>query len=193
MFETLNPPYKVIVADPPWRYSVFSPKGEGRSATRHYATMRLADIKAMPVEGLAATDCHLFLWSTGPNLAQSFEVIEAWGFQYSSLAFTWAKLNPKAPVDGGWHYASFHVGMGHTTRKNAEFCLLGRRGSPKRLSKAVRELIISPRREHSRKPDESYARIEAYAAGPYVDLFARERRPGWDSWGDQTDRFEVAA
>jgi len=193
MFDGLNPPYNVILADPPWRYQVFSPKGEGKSASRHYETMRLPDVKALPVVELAARDCHLFLWSTTPNLPQALEVIEAWVFRYSSMGFTWAKLNPRAPADGNWSPASFHVGMGHTTRKNVEFCLLGRRGSPKRKSKAVRELIVAPRREHSRKPDETYDRIEAYAGGPYLDLFSRQRRPGWDSWGDEVDKFPEAA
>jgi N6-adenosine-specific RNA methylase IME4 len=82
------------------------------------------------------------------------------------------------------------MGNGFTTRKNAELCLLGRRGKPRRNSKGVRELIVSPRRKHSQKPDEQYARIEHFCSGPYLELFARQRRPGWTAWGDELDKFE---
>jgi hypothetical protein len=117
--------------------------------------------------------------------------MDAWGFRYSSVAFTWVKTNPKAPVLFLDH-RSFHIGLGHTTRKNAEFCLLGRRGSPKRLSKAVRELIIAPRREHSRKPEEAYARIEQFCAGPRLELFGRQTRLGWEVWGNEATKFDAA-
>jgi N6-adenosine-specific RNA methylase IME4 len=93
----------------------------------------------------------------------------------------WVKTNKKKP--------GFFMGAGYTTRKNVEISWLGRRGNPRRLSKSVRELIIAPRREHSRKPDEVYGRIEQFCAGPYVELFARQQRPGWLVWGDQVDRF----
>ena len=83
----------------------------------------------------------------------------------------------------------FYVGLGLTTRKSSELVLLGRRGNCRRISKSVRELILAPVREHSRKPDEFYRRVECYCDGPFVDLFARERRPGWDAWGDQVDMF----
>lgn len=185
--------YAVIEADPPWTYSVFSEKGNRKGAVRHYATMSLPDILALPVADLAAPDAHLFLWTTGPNLQQAFAVMEAWGFRYSSIAFTWVKLNPRDADSLFLTDSSFHVGLGHTTRKNCEFCLLGRRGSPKRLSKSVRELIVSARRQHSRKPDEAYRRIVEYAAGPRLALFAREARPGFDVWGAETTKFDRVA
>jgi N6-adenosine-specific RNA methylase IME4 len=154
--------------------------------------MKLPEIKALPVGDLAAKDCHLFMWTTGPNLEQAFEVMKAWGFHYSSVAFTWVKLwNSRADTlfmtDN-----DFVIGLGHTTRKNTEYCLLGRKGSPKRRSKSVRELLIAARREHSRKPDEAVRRIEEYADGPYLELFARTSRPNWTAWGNQTDRFPEA-
>jgi N6-adenosine-specific RNA methylase IME4 len=89
--------------------------------------------------------------------------------------------------------SDLHVGLGLTTRKNAEFCLLGRRGNARRNAKDVREIIMSPVREHSRKPDEARLRIERYCDGPYIELFARSQREGWDSWGNETDKFEAAA
>ena len=184
-------PFSVVYADPPWSYKAFSTKGEGRSATRYYSTMTVKDIAALPVREACARDCHLFLWTTGPNLRQAFDVMEGWGFNYSSIAFTWIKLTRSAPTLFLDQH-SFHVGMGYTTRKNTEVCLLGRRGSPKRKSRAVRELLIAPVREHSRKPDETIERIEAYADGPYLELFARTQRPGWTAWGNETEKFSPA-
>jgi N6-adenosine-specific RNA methylase IME4 len=185
--------FPVIVAAPPWTYSVRTPKGNKRGAIQHYPTMKLDDICALPVADVAAKDCHLFLWTTGPNLPQALRVMEAWGFRYSLVAFDWVKLNPSQRDALLFDNGSFHVGMGHTTRKNVEYCLLGRRGAPARKSKAIRALIIAARREHSRKPDEAKRRIELYADGPYLELFAREQWPGWHSWGNEISKFEAAA
>lgn len=183
--------YAVIEADPPWNYKVFSKKGEARSAEAHYSTMSLDDICSLPVAQLAAKDCHLFLWGTRACLPHALRVMNAWGFEFSSMAFVWIKLNRRAPLLF-LDKRSFLMGMGHTTRANAEYVLLGRRGPPKRLRKDVRELVIAPVREHSRKPDEVYDRIEQYAAGPYLRLFARKQRAGWTSWGNETSKFEAA-
>jgi N6-adenosine-specific RNA methylase IME4 len=193
MIEPLpHGPFSVILADPPWTYSVFSAKGEARSAKRHYQTMSLADICAMPIAASAADDAHLFLWATTPNLPQALKVMESWGFAYSSTAFVWVKTNKR---QGGLFFdqRSWFVGMGHTTRQNAELVLLGRRGKPKRLSRAIRQIVVAPRREHSRKPDEVHERIESYASGPYLELFARQSRPGWTVWGNQSDKFDAVA
>lgn len=182
----------VVLADPAWTFQTYSAKGEGRSPQAHYSTMALDDIKALPVADLCRADCWLFLWVTGPHLAQGLEVITAWGFRYSGLGFVWVKTNPRAPTlfqDAG----SWFMGLGHTTRKNAEICLLARRGAPKRKSKSVRELIISPRRRHSEKPPETQERIEQFADGPYVDLFSRRSRAGWTSWGNEAGKFDRVA
>jgi len=194
--------YAAILADPPWHFRArtalqMSNWTSRRDAEKHYPVMGVDDIKALPVQDMAAKDAHLFLWTTGPCLRQAFDVIEAWGFRYSAIAFTWVKLKRSfdarqlrvVPVAE----ADLHVGLGLTTRKNAEFCLLGRRGSCRRKSKSVREIILAPVREHSRKPDEVYDRIEEYCDGPYLELFARQSWPNWDAWGDETDKFEPAA
>lgn len=185
--------WRCILADPPWSFKVRGPKGEGRSARKHYPTMPLEEIKALPVAALAARDAHLFLWVTGPNLRQGFEVLEAWGFDYSALGFVWVKQNKSVRTDQLRAHASidseFFFGMGHTTRQNAELVLLGRRGKPKRNARNVRQLIVAPLREHSRKPDEAHARIEAYCDGPRLELFGREARPGWRVWGNEADKF----
>lgn len=172
--------YGAIYADPPWRFATRSPKGDGRSASAHYPVMSLAEIMALPVADLAAEDCALFLWVTDPLLPQGLDVMRAWGFEYKTVAFYWTKTNR----DG-----SPFVGMGYWTRANPEPCLLGVRGRPARLSPSVRRLIISPRREHSRKPDEVRDRIMRLVGGPYLELFARSTAPGWDAWGREVGKF----
>ena len=162
------------------------PLAEGRRpfgvpALHHHADRR---DQGVSVADRVAADCWLFLWTTTPLLPVAMEVIAAWGFSYSGTAFVWAELNPSG--------IGFHTGMGFTTRKNVELCLLGKRGSPRILAHDVRELIVTPRREHSRKPDEQYARIERFCAGPYLELWARQRRPEWTSVGDEVDHFEAA-
>lgn len=174
-----------IYADPAWQF-----KGGTKGRPQHYPRMTLAQIKALPVASVAAPDCWLFIWTTGPHLEQAFGVIRAWGFKYSGMGFTWVKLNLLAS-SLFFTVRDFFTGGGYTTRKNAEFCLLARRGRPKRLSKKVRELIITCRREHSRKPDEAYERIEEFCAGPYLELNARTQRRGWVAWGNETDKFSA--
>lgn len=174
--------YAAILVDPPWRFETYSDKGKGRSADKHYAVMGWQDLVDLPVSDLAAKDCALFLWTTDPMLPKALDLIEAWGFTYKTVAFTWAKTNRKSE---GWF-----TGTGYWTRANPEMCLLGTRGKPKRLHKDVRQLITSPRREHSRKPDEVYEHIERLVAGPYIELFARQRRHNWQSWGLEVAKFD---
>jgi N6-adenosine-specific RNA methylase IME4 len=153
-----------LLADPPWSWKARSPKGDGRSACQHYSVMSLDDLKAYPVSGMAAADPWLFLWVVSSMLPAGLEVMSAWNFTFSSTAFVWIKQNKAS--DG------FVTGMGMTTRKGAEICLLGKRGSPRIRAHDVRELIVAPRREHSRKPDEQYGLIERLVDGPYAELFA---------------------
>jgi N6-adenosine-specific RNA methylase IME4 len=142
--------YKVIYADPPWTFATYSRKGKGRSAEAHYDCMSMADIEALPVAQWAAEDCVLFLWTTDPLLEKVFGIIRAWGFTYKTVGFYWAKLNKAAPSG---HNLDFFTGLGFWTRANPELCLLATRGKPRRRRADVRKLIVSPRREHSRKPD----------------------------------------
>jgi len=191
----------VLYVDPPWHFKartalkVANP-GSRRDVERHYETMSLKDILDLPAGQLAAKNCHLFMWVTGPMLDRGFEVMRAWGFRYSSDVFVWVKLkkshDPKQlrvlPTAAG----DLFTGLGLTSRKNAEYVLLGRRGSPKRIAKNVRQIILAPVREHSRKPEEARERIEEYV-GPgltMVELFSRSERPGWTSWGLETGKFE---
>jgi N6-adenosine-specific RNA methylase IME4 len=177
--------FPVIYADPPWEFKVYSDKGKQRSAERHYDTLTLDAIKALPVAPLAADDCVLLLWGTWPWLPQVLEVIGAWGFFYKTDAFVWVKQN--ASGNG------LHTGMGYWTRSNSEYCLLATRGSPQRLVTDVHQVVLAPVGEHSAKPEEVRRRIERLLAGPYLELFAREEREGWTTWGNEIPRAAEAA
>jgi N6-adenosine-specific RNA methylase IME4 len=175
--------YGAILADPPWHWQARSLKGEGRSPG--YKRMDLAAIKSMPIAEMAADDSVLFLWAIDTMLPPAFEVIEAWGFTYKTVAFTWIKTNSASP--------GFFTGLGYWTRCNPEQCLLATRGRPQRLHKDVQQLIVAPRREHSRKPGEVRARIQRLVPGPYLELFARESTPDWDTHGDEKTLFDPEA
>ena len=173
--------FGAILADPPWPYATYSAKGKGRSAESWYSTMSIDDIKAMPVGQWAANDCVLFLWATKPILPRAFEVIKAWGFEYKTNGFVWIKTRG---VSAPGAAPRFHFGLGHWTRANPEQCLLATRGRPRRLHAGVPELLLAPLREHSRKPDEIYGRVEQLVGGPYLELFSRDGdpRPRWTRW-----------
>lgn len=182
--------FGAILADPPWRFATRSTKGRGRSPdgadphgrARLYETMTLDAIKALPVADLAAPNCALFVWAIDPMIPEALDVGRAWGFTFKTLAFVWAKTAIHDP-------RRFPMGTGYWTRANPETCILFTRGRPQRLARDVPRLIVAPRREHSRKPDETRGRIERLVAGPYVELFARQSAPGWRAWGNQIDRF----
>lgn len=167
--------YAVIYADPPWGYRN---RGTRAAAEKHYRTMSIGDIKALPVTDIAAADCVLFLWATFPMLPEALETVRAWGFRYKTLAFCWVKRNRTSP---GWFW-----GLGNWTRSNPEVCLLAVRGRPARVSASVHSLIDSPVGKHSAKPKEVRERIvDLMGDIPRIELFARERAPGWDCWGDE--------
>ncbi len=176
--------YGAIYADPPWYFKNFSAKGTGRAAVSHYDVMSMEELKRYPVADFAAKDCALFLWATDPMLPEAFALMASWGFTYKTIAFHWAKTN-RGAANRTLAENPFFTGLGYWTRANPELCLLGTRGKPKRLAKDVRRLVVSERREHSRKPDEIYDRIERLVGGPYLELFAREKRSGWDAIGHQ--------
>ncbi len=181
--------FSVIYADPPWTFKTWSEQGKGRSAENHYRCLSLKEIQELPVADLAAEDCALFLWATDPLLPQALDLIERWGFNYKTVAFVWAKLNKNAPTTL-WTEADFFTGMGYWSRANSELCLLGTKGKPQRQSASVRRLVVAPRREHSRKPDEVADRIVRLMGDvPRIELFARTSQPGWSVWGDEPEKF----
>jgi N6-adenosine-specific RNA methylase IME4 len=183
--------YRVITADPAWNFKTYSDKGQKRSAERHYRTMPIGEIKALPVADLAAEHAVLFLWIVQPRLHQALEIISAWGFTFKTVAFAWIKTTRDASLvelDG----SGLHWGMGYWTRANIELCLLATRGKPKRADKGVHQVVIAPVSEHSRKPDKVQVAIEQLLGEPsrddYLELFARRATAGWTVWGDQVER-----
>ena len=169
--------FNIIYADPPWHYD--RKHGSG-VAENHYPTMSIEEICALPVSELAAKDSALFLWATFPQLNEAFRVIDAWGFKYKTLAFLWLKQNRKAD---SWFY-----GMGFWTRSNAEVCLLATRGRPKRQCAGIHQFVISHIEQHSKKPDEVRDKIvKLMGDQPRVELFARQKTPGWDVWGNEVN------
>lgn len=186
--------YNTLLIDPPWRFEAWDKDtGQSRSAESHYPTMTPDELKALPVPSLMADDCAVFMWATWPVLPQALALGEAWGLTYKTCAFNWIKLN-KMQTDQPF------TGMGYWTRSNSEPCLLFTKGSPRRLSKAVpqvmlewtggmfqTETIATPIQAHSQKPNAIYSRIEALVDGPYCELFARRPWPGWSRWGNEVD------
>ncbi len=193
-FAGLRNDYRVIAADLPWWFKSNSVGNPGRNALCHYQCMSLAEIMALPVGSIAADDCVRFLWITGPFLAigAHVPVMDAWGFKPSGMGFVWIKLKPNA-ASAMFRESDLATGTGFTTRKNAEYCLIGKRGLSVRRDAGVHEVIIAPRREHSRRPDQFYSRVEQYAEGPYLDLFARQTRPGWDAFGNEKTKFDPSS
>lgn len=168
-------PFGCILADPPWSFRTYSNDNVAPArGAQPYAVMSLDDIKALPVASVAAKDCLLLMWTVSHLQAAAFDVATAWGFAPVSVAFIWDKGR---------------VGMGYWTRQEAEICHLFKHGKPRRLNRDVRQMIRAPRREHSRKPDEQYVRIERLVGGPYLELFARQAWPGWSAWGNETGKF----
>ena len=176
--------YGAILADPPWYFKNYSAKGTGRAAISHYDVLSLDELKKFPVKDYAGKNCALFLWVTDPMLPEGIDLMRAWGFTYKTVAFNWVKLNKngrKKTVEDN----PFFTGLGYWTRANPELCLLGTRGKPPRQAKDVRRLLVTERQKHSSKPIEVYDRIERLVGGPYLELFAREKRVGWDALGNQ--------
>lgn len=184
--------YRAILLDPPWRYVTWNKvtaihrgrhgSGTNVAADVHYKTMETIEIESLPISELAAADCVFFLWATWPLMPEAFRLIDHFGFKYKTCAFNWLKItkdnNPA-------------MGQGFWTRANSEVCLLATQGKPKRLNADVRQGIIEPRREHSRKPDSVRHRIERLVRGPRADIFSRQDRNGWDCFGDQIETFPI--
>jgi len=171
--------YKIIYADPPWKYKDKLCQGGG--AESHYPCLTVDEICALPVSQIADRDSVLLLWTTGPQLDVALEVITCWGFTYKTVGFTWVKVNRRK--------GTLFMGMGRHTRQNAEFCLLAKRGKgAERLRKDIHSTQYHPLNDHSRKPAQFRKEIERlYGDVPRIELFAREHVPGWDVWGDELD------
>ena len=197
--------FGAILADPPWAFQTWwsgrsntlpSPKKKfsypSRATEPSYEVMQEEELNTLSVGDLAADDCVLFLWTCWPVLAWSLRTLEAWGFEYKTCGFCWVKAHA-GQIDMFRDDIDPHMTLGYWTRSNSEVCLLGTRGKPKRRDAGVKQAIIEPRRQHSRKPDCVHERIERLVAGPYLELFARQTRPGWTCWGNEVGKFDVVA
>ena len=172
--------YKIIYADPPWNYRVWSKKGDGRSARNHYETMNTEEICNLPIKNIADKDSVLFLWVTFPCLLDGLKTMIRGGFKYKTCGFTWVKKNKKGI---GWFF-----GLGYWTRANAELCLIGTRGKISRKSNRISQVIDTPIEEHSKKPNIVREKIvELMGDLPRIELFARQKVNGWDVWGNEIE------
>ncbi|MFI4934786.1 MAG: MT-A70 family methyltransferase [Caulobacterales bacterium] len=175
--------FSTILADPPWQFQ----NRTGKIAPEHhrlsrYSTMTLDDICALPVSAVASETAHLYLWTPNALLPDALRVMRAWGFEYKSN-LVWHKVRKDGGSDGR--------GVGFYFRNVSEMILFGVRGKNARTLAPGRSqvnMIQSRKREHSRKPDEQYEIIEACSPGPYLELFARGKRPSWKVWGNEADR-----
>lgn len=197
-----------------WSMNELAERGEKwarRNGRSPYDVMDLQDICALPVGDLAAKDAFLAMWITDPKINEGLQVMGAWGFEYVTVLFHWVKTDPlglkinyntllesASPILGngktsqivrldpddvkGWHF-----GLGYHSRANPELCLLGKRGKGlRRVDNTIPRLIVAPVGEHSQKPNEARHRIvRLYGDVPRAELFARQRVPGWDIWGNE--------
>lgn len=176
--------FKTILADPPWRFQ----NSTGKVAPEHkrlsrYPTLSLQEILDIPVNAVADETCHLYLWVPNALLAEGLETMKKWGFTYKSN-IVWYKIRKDGGPDGR--------GVGFYFRNVTELVLFGIKGRMRTLQPGRKQVnIMSTRkREHSRKPDELYPIIESCSPGPYLELFARGKRNGWQVWGNQSDNYK---
>jgi site-specific DNA-methyltransferase (adenine-specific) len=182
--------YNIIYADPPWSYNdKLGDKVNMGAVTGSYDTMTIEEIKELPVSEFSDKDCALFLWAVSPLLPEAIDVICSWGFKYKTIAFNWVKIT---------NSGAFISNMGRWTMGNCEVCLLATKGSPQRMRKDIKQLQISERKGHSKKPDIITKRIvDLMGDVPRIELFARGHKnkdlfnfnqfDGWDTWGNEVD------
>lgn len=173
--------YRTIVADPPWdygrdhnRWPAGSALAKGTRLSIPFSPMSVEEIRRLPIVALAESDCRLFLWTTNRYLPTSFEILQAWGFRYRQTLI-WHKTNGASPWGGS-------VAPNH-----AEFLLVAAIGAPRVTGRLLSSVIDAPRQTaaHSKKPETFLDLIEQVSPGPYLELFARRNRLGWDTWGDE--------
>lgn len=183
-FAGLEGRYGTILIDPPWRFA----NRTGKMAPEHkrlhrYPTMSFDEIAALPVARHARSESHLYLWCPNALLLEALQIMKGWGFAYKTN-IVWYKVRKDGGPDGR--------GVGFYFRNVTELLLFGTRGRLRTLKPGRTQVnvIISRKEEHSRKPEEAYRIIEACSPGPYLELFARHRRTGWEWWGDQAETYD---
>jgi len=178
--------YQCVLADPPWHYQNYASKpgtvhSRARGSQKHYPTETIESLCGLHVSDIVEDRAVLFMWATWPLIEDAFTLIRAWGFTYKTLAWEWVKTNR---IKG-----NYFMGMGNYTRSNTEPCLLAFRGKPLPVSvHNISSVMVSPKAEHSRKPDYQYEIVESlYPELSKVELFARRKRDGWVSWGNEIE------
>jgi N6-adenosine-specific RNA methylase IME4 len=176
--------FGAILLDPPWRFT----NRTGKVAPEHrrlsrYSTLSVEELEGLPVGELGKPASHIYLWCPNALLAEGLRVLQAWGFTYKTN-LVWYKVRKDGGPDGR--------GVGFYFRNVTELVLFGVKGSLRTLSPGRRQtnIIVHRKREHSKKPPTLYQIVESCSPGPFVELFARERVPGWEQWGDQVDSYE---
>ena len=182
--------YDVILADPPWKFEYWVPgqgkKNASRAAEAYYPVMATKDICNLSIREIGNNNSILFMWAVWPRLRDMFDVMEAWGYEYKTIGFVWVKANKT----GFGHF----MGMGYYTRSNTEPCFIGVRGSMPVETHDVLQIIYSAVREHSKKPEAQYDKIERlYPNMKYIELFARNERDGWVCWGNEVGGIELGS
>lgn len=183
--------YRGLLFDPPWDYANWSTAGNGKNAKNHYDCVPIGVLGTLPVSLLAARDAAVFCWATSPLLDRQIGCVKAWGARFIGID-TWAKGSPKSIVaDDSWKAA---FGPGYVRRGCAEFIILAAFGEPAWLNgcKSMRNIFFDAQREHSRKPDSQYERVEQSVPGPYCEVFSRSNRAGWAHFGNETGKFGEA-
>ena len=181
--EVVNKKYGAIIADPPWQFANRTEKmAPEHKRLNRYSTLTLQEIKELPVSVVVAESSHLYLWIPNALLQEGLEVMKAWGFQYKTNII-WHKIRKDGGPDGR--------GVGFYFRNTTEMVLFGNRGRLRTLSPGKRQvnIIRSQKREHSKKPDELYNIVESCSPGPYLELFARGQKQGWDQWGNEVEDY----
>jgi N6-adenosine-specific RNA methylase IME4 len=176
--------YATILIDPPWRFANRTGKmAPEHKRLRRYPTMSMAEIAALPLGRLAAARSHLYMWCPNALLLDGLQIMQAWGFQYKTN-LVWYKVRKDGGPDGR--------GVGFYFRNVTELLLFGVKGRLRTLKPGRTQVnvVITRKQEHSRKPDEVYELIEQCSPGPFLELFARFRRPGWEQWGDEIETYE---
>jgi site-specific DNA-methyltransferase (adenine-specific) len=192
--------YNIIYADPPWDYNDKRDKHPRLcgGANVHYPTMKTKDIALLPIEQIAADNCMLFMWATFPNLPEAFALMKSWGFKYKTVGFTWIKTNkiqrpaeeyhPNHQIIGNNQtgFSAPFFGICYYTKSNAEVCLIGVKGKPIKISNDISSVILSPKEEHSKKPDIVREKIVQLCGDiPRIELFARNATEGWSVFGNE--------
>lgn len=170
--------YEVIYADPPWAYND-KMSGHSFSLDHEYETQSKDWIAELPVGSIAADNSVLFLWAVSPQLPEALQVMKAWGFKYTTVAFCWSKRTTNGKEVSN---------LGRWTMGNVELCLLGVKGKPNsmRIDRSIKQLVVAERTKHSKKPGEVRKRIEKlFGERSRIELFAREKTEGWDIWGNE--------